>query len=318
MEVSSRAQPAGTHAEQASIDRRVTALVCTRNRADDVVKAVSSLLESKGVDLDLVVVDQSDGPETADALNDQTSSGQVRLFRSRTRGVGAALNEGLRLALSPIVIRTDDDCEVDPGWIAGMASLFDDQPEVVMVFCNVVAGPHDEQAGYVPEYPCERTRLLRSPIDTISGRGIGAGVGFRRDALLAIGGFDDQMGPGSAFQACEDWDAELRALLKGWHVLHTADQTVVHHGFRTFAEGRDHAGRDWFGIGACLGKLARTGRPSIWLLGAWELGANAVFPPLVDIARLRRPQGFQRIAAFCRGFAKGLTAPIDKETNCFA
>ena len=296
----------------------VSALICTRNRADEVVNAVTSLLGSKGVTLDLLVIDQSDGPETADALSDQTSKGLVRVVRSRTRGCGAALNEGLRLALSPIVIRTDDDCEVDPGWIAGMNSLFNGRPGVAMVFCNVVAGPHDERAGYVPAYACERTRLLRSPIDTMSGRGIGAGVGFRRDALLAIGGFDDKMGPGSRFQACEDWDAELRVLLKGWDVLHTADQTVVHHGFRTFAEGRDHTRRDWLGIGACLGKLARTGRPSIWLLSGWELGANAVFPLLVDMGRFRRPRGFQRIVSFCRGFAKGLTAPIDIETNRFA
>ena len=303
--------------EQASGERLVSALICTRNRPDAVVLAVTSLLESKGVELDLVVIDQSDGAETAQALAEQTSRGLVRVVRSRTRGVGAALNEGLSLARSPIVIRTDDDCEVDRGWIAGMAALFKDQPEVAIVFCNVVAGPHDEQAGYVPGYVRNRSRLLRSPIDTLSGRGMGAGVAFRRDALLAIGGFDAKMGPGSPFQSGDDWDVELRALLKGWQVLHTADLAVVHHGFRTFAEGRQHAWRDWFGIGACFGKLARTRRPSMWLLGAWELGANAILPPLIDIAHLRRPKGFQRIVGFCRGYAKGLTTPIDKETYCF-
>jgi GT2 family glycosyltransferase len=304
--------------EHPSTEPLVSALICTRNRADAVVHAVDSILESKGVELDLVVIDQSDGGDTALALTGQTSRGLVRVVRSQTRGVGAALNEGLSLARAPIVIRTDDDCEVDPGWIAGMAALFDNRPNVAMAFCNVVAAPHDDRAGYVPGYVRNRNRLLRSPIDTLSGLGMGAGVAFRRDALVAIGGFDAKMGPGSPFQSGDDWDVELRALLKGWQVLHTADLAVVHHGFRTFAEGRQHARRDWFGIGACYGKLARTRRPSMWLLGAWELGANAILPPLTDVAHLRRPRGFQRIAGFCQGYATGLTAPIDKQTYRFA
>ena len=306
-----------TRASISSIEPRVSVLLPTRNRADDVVRAVTSVLESKGVELDLVVIDQSDSTETAEALSEWTSTAQVRIVRSHHRGVGAALNDGLSQAAFPIVIRTDDDCEVDPGWVAGMAAVFDDRPEVAMVFCNVVAGPHDRQAGYVPEYLRHRTRLLRSPIDTIRGWGIGAGVGFRREAIQAIGGFDDKMGPGSPFQSGDDWDVELRALLNGWHVVHTADLQVIHHGFRTFTEGRDHARRDWFGIGACFGKLARTRHPSVWLLAAWELGTHAVLPPVVDIAHLRRPRGLMRIVAFCEGYTRGLTAPIDKDTYCF-
>jgi hypothetical protein len=125
------------------------------------------------------------------------------------------------------------------------------------------------------------------------------------------------MGPGGKFQSADDWDIELRVLLRGWQVVHTAELSVIHRGFRTFAQGRDHASRDWFGIGACLGKLTRTAHPTALMVAAWELSAHAVIPPLVDVVHLRKPSGLRRIVAFCRGFAHGLVAPVDFRTMRF-
>lgn len=295
----------------------VSALICTRDRPQAALQAVRSVLASEGVDLDLIVVDQSEGSETAQLLEGLTQRAKLRYIRSETRGVGAALNEGLRLARSPYVLRTDDDCLVPPDWVAGMAAIMEMHPHAALVFCRVLAEPHDRNRGYVPTYEPQLTRVLRSPLAACGGWGLGAGMGFRRDAVLAIGGVDAMMGPGGKFHSADDLDIELRVLLRGWHVVDTAELAVVHRGFRTFAEGRDHAIRDWLGIGACLGKLARARHPSVLVLAAWELWVHAILPPLIDGLHLRKPRGLQRIVSFGRGFAHGLTAPVDVQTLRF-
>jgi hypothetical protein len=273
-------------------------------------------MASEGVDLDLIVIDQSDGPETGQLLKALTER-SLHYVRSTTRGVGAGLDEALRLARSPYLLRTDDDCVVPTNWVADMAAILDEHPRAALVFCNVVADPYDRSAGYVPMYEQQQTRILRSPLATCRGRGLGAGVAYRREAVMAVGGFDILMGPGSKYPSGDDLDIELRVLLRGWNVVDTADVAVVHHGFRTFAEGRDHAVRDWIALGACLGKLTRTMHPSALVLAAWEFSANAVMPPLVDIFHFRKPRGLRRIVSFWRGFVNGLTAPVDVRTMRF-
>jgi GT2 family glycosyltransferase len=295
----------------------VTALICTRDRPHDAVQAVRSVMASEGVEIDLIVIDQSDGPETGRLLAQLPEKTGLRYVRSTTRGVGSGLNEGLRLARSPYVIRTDDDCLVPAGWLAGMAAILQESPDVALVFCNVIAEPYDRETGYVPTYEPRRTRTLRSPLATCRGRGLGAGMGLRRDAVLEIGGLDTLMGPGGILGSADDFDLELRILLRGWQVVDTADLAVVHRGFRTFDEGRSHTSRDWLGIGAVLGKLTRTGHPSAIVLAGWELSAHAAMQPLVDLIHLRRPRGIQRIISFGRGYAKGLVTSVDSRTMRF-
>jgi len=295
----------------------VSALVCTRDRPSDLCRVVVSLLASEGVALEVIVIDQSDGFESAEALRRVAVDQRLRYVRSKSRGLGAALDEGLRLAQSPYVVHTDDDCLVGPTWAAGMALLLRRHPKVALVFCNVDAAPHDATAGYVPAYSLRKERVLGSVFATCRGRGLGAGMAYRREAVLGIGGVDVMMGAGGRFPSCEDWDTELRVLLRGWEVLHTPDLSVLHFGFRTFAEGRRHAARDWMGIGAGLAKLLRAGHPSALALAAWELGVHAVLPPVLDLAHLRRPRGLQRIVSFCGGFTSGLLTPVDRRTMCF-
>ena len=66
-------------------------------------------------------------------------------------------------------------------------------------------------------------------------------MAVRRDVMLELGGFDELFGPGARFMSADDVDVAVRVLLRGWHVYTTGDRRVVHHGFRTLREGRDHA-----------------------------------------------------------------------------
>ncbi|HYQ44931.1 MAG TPA: glycosyltransferase family 2 protein [Polyangiaceae bacterium] len=293
---------------------RVSAIVCTRNRPEPVARVVRSLLLSPEEDLELLVVDQSDGPDTENALRSLLSDTRLRYYRSKARGKGAALNEGIRASRGEIIVCTDDDCEAPPGWVVGMARALQSQPSAVVAFCSVIPVPHDKSAGYVPAYELTKNRLLRSVGEICQGLGIGAGMALRRDFAMSMGGFDEAFGPGARFPSADEWDIAMRALLTGHHVFETADLAIVHDGFRTFQEGRAHARRDWIALGAVCAKPLRALHLRAAIVPLWLFSTRAVWPPVADVLNLRKPRGLMRIVAFLEGFGRGLCIAVDPAT----
>lgn len=292
---------------------RLAALVCTRNRPSDVARVVRSLLDGADA-MHLIVVDQSDDEVTAHLFSEPEFAGRVHYVRSTTRGKGAAMNEGIRLVTADIVVCTDDDCEAPPGWVSAMTDLVAANPRVAVAFCRVEAPPHDRTLGYIPAYLPDRVRLMKSALATCPHRGIGAGMALRRDVVLELGGMDESFGPGARFPSADDWDVQLRVTLKGWHALETDEIAITHHGFRTYAQGREHTRRDWLALGGAAAKPIRAGHPTGLVVGLYVVFADAIVPMTRDLLSFRKPSGMQRIVSFCRGFARGLRTPVDRRT----
>jgi glycosyltransferase involved in cell wall biosynthesis len=267
-------------------------------------------------DIQIFVIDQSDGSETEQALRGLTDP-RLTYLRTAARGKGAALNQGLRLAQDDVVVCTDDDCEAPPGWVAAMGRELRATPAATIVFCNVVAGPFDPSLGYVPVFVRSTDRVLTTLADAARGLGLGAGMALRRDAILALGGFDETFGPGARFGSGDDWDISLRALIAGGHIVEVSRLSIVHYGFRTFAEGRHHALRDWVAIGALCAKPIRAGHFRAVVLGIRLFSFHALWPPLQDVMHLRRPSGAARIVGFVKGFMGGLATPVEPTTLRF-
>jgi glycosyltransferase involved in cell wall biosynthesis len=295
----------------------VTCVICTRNRAEPLARVVNSLLAGESGPLELLIIDQSDGDDAERALAPFASDERLRYHRSSQRGKGKALNEAVRLARGSIMVCTDDDCDAPPGWISGMARTLESRPQAVISFCQVLPVPHDRSAGYVPAYHLSQSRTLRSISAICGGLGIGAGIAFRRDFVLSIGGFDEAFGPGGRFPSADEWDIAMRALLSGRHVFETAELSIVHDGFRTFEEGRSHARRDWLALGAVCAKPLRAGHWEAAVVPVWLFSSKAVWPPLADLLALRKPRGIGRILAFVQGFAQGLGTRVEPKTLRF-
>lgn len=295
----------------------VTGVVCTRDRPESLARVVSTLLASETEPCELLVIDQSDDAcyERARALLPRDP--RLRHVRSPQRGKGKALNEALALARGAILVCTDDDCRAPPNWLSSMARALESEATAMVAFCQVLAGPHDVNAGYVPAYTLERSRLLRSVADICGGLGLGAGMALRRDFVRSMGGFDEAFGPGGRFPSADDWDLAMRSLLRGGHVFETAELSIIHDGFRTFEQGGAHARRDWLALGAVCSKPLRAGHWQAYVVPLWLFSTKAVWPPLADALALRTPRGAGRILAFATGFAAGLRSRVDLETLRF-
>jgi glycosyltransferase involved in cell wall biosynthesis len=295
----------------------VTVLVCTRDRPESLRRTVQSILADTATDFELIVMDQSDGSESQQALRELSVDPRLRYHRTQARGKGASLNEGLRAARNAIVACTDDDCAVSPGWASGMAMAMERYPHVAVVFCNVLSEPYDRSLGYVPAYERKTERVLSSVRDVKNGLGLGAGMAVRREAVLSFGGFDETFGPGGRFRSGDDWDLAIRALLRGWHVYDTVTLSVLHYGFRTLADGKEHARRDWVAIGALCAKPLRAGYWSVLPFAVRMFVGDAIWPPMRDVFRLVRPRGLSRVLGFLQGFSEGFRTPVDVATLSF-
>jgi glycosyltransferase involved in cell wall biosynthesis len=289
----------------------VTVVICTKDRGPAVLCAARSVLSSTHPSFTLLVIDQSGDDSSERALEPLRADQRLVYLRSGESGLSRARNAALRQAKTGIVVFTDDDCEVPGQWLATMQEVLESHPHALLAFCNVVAGPHDSSLGYVPAYQCSGTLMHTS--HGRQTRGMGAGLAVRRVDTMELGGFDEELGVGARFPSAEDRDLVVRTLLADRGVCTTDRTFVTHLGFRTWAEGRELAQRDFMGIGAAHAKPLRAGRWLFLPVAVFELLQASVLAPLSLALRLKRPHGFGRGIHYLRGFAGGLRTPLDRQ-----
>ncbi len=291
----------------------ISAVICTRNRGNRVCAAVASILANDHPAFELIVIDQSTDTVTATALQQFRHDRRLRYIATRTKGLGRARNIGLQLAHAPLVAFTDDDCRVPTDWLRIIEDELRREPEAAVLFCNVLEGPHDANAGFIPGYQRHQRVVVKTFAGKCRARGIGAGMAVRRETVLQMGGFDEALGAGGRFPSAEDADIAVRAIAYGRSVVETPATYVIHDGFRTWREARELAARDWEGLGAAYIKPLRAGHWRASIVFLYELLVPSLLEPLLPLLRLQRPRGLGRLIAFMRGSLRGLAHPIDRE-----
>jgi GT2 family glycosyltransferase len=288
----------------------ITAVICTKDRGEEILRAAESVLASTHPNFHLLIIDQSRDEVSERALEKLRGDARLTYVRSQSVGLSRSRNEALRRAETELVAFTDDDCSVPPDWLATMQQVLEEYPRGALVFCNVDAGPHDGSLGFVPQYRCTGTAEYSTY--TRETRGMGAGLAVRRERVLDVGGFDEELGAGARFSSCEDRDLVMRVMLAGHTVLTTNRTFVVHYGFRTWKQGQALTRRDYVGIGAAYAKPVRIGHWSFLPRAGEELFTDFVLSPMSDVLRFRRPRGLSRPLYYLRGFVGGLITPLDR------
>lgn len=149
-----------------------TVVVATRDRPSDLAACLAALDAQEGAAFDVVVVD--DGSATPAVA----PPGRVpmRVLRTPGLGPGRARNEGLAAARGDVVLFTDDDVVVDPGWVAQALAFLETRPDHAGVEGVVRSPPWD------PLY--ESSVAASQP-----GHHWTCNIAYRRSVLLDVGGF---------------------------------------------------------------------------------------------------------------------------------
>jgi glycosyltransferase involved in cell wall biosynthesis len=252
---------AGDPKMASSID--VTIVVCTRDRAELLRSALSAIRANSPDDVDVVVVDSA---SPTSATRGVARDSDVRYVRTDIKGLSIARNIGLRATDRPIVVYTDDDCEVTPGWLDALVAAFAD--EVGAVTGRLL--DHSADAGSPPL--ARRVSRTRDGLDA----GHGALMAYRRELLDRLGGFDEVLGAGRRAAGAEDLDMFCRVLKSGSQVA-IEPRSVVRH---IFTRDDEEFMTLNAGYGRGLGAMSNK-----WLRFSFGLGVQLTFVMLLRAAR---------------------------------
>jgi len=198
---------------------RVSVVVCAYNAADTLEDNLRSLEQLTYPDYEIILVN--------DGSKDQTSAighrfAKVRVIDTPNAGLSAARNVGLAEATGEIVAYTDADTRVDRDWLTFLVQPFMTSDVVGSGGPNVVPPDDPPIAQCIARAPGGPTHVLLD--DRIAEHVPGCNMAFRRDALLAIGGFNPIY-----LRAGDDVDVCWRLQARGWKIGFASAALVWHH-----------------------------------------------------------------------------------------
>lgn len=201
-------QVTGSESPHASI------VVVTRDRCDELRRALRSCLIQKG-DPEIIVIDDASADESSEMVRKEFPS--IHLFTADTpRGYIVQRNIAAGLAKGAFLFYLDDDAEFSsPDVVDQTLEDFRNQPEVA-----AVAIPYTEPPSY--------ERIFQSAPDAglcwVCPQFVGTACAVRRSIFLDLGGFDE-----SLVHQGEERDFCIRLLDLGFHVRIGSSEVIVHH-----------------------------------------------------------------------------------------
>jgi GT2 family glycosyltransferase len=202
------------------IDDRVTIVVLTCNRRDEVLRTLARVVDAYPV-VPIVVVDNGSADGTAPAI--AAHHPEVTLVRLASNVGAAGRNTGLATSTTPYVAFCDDDTWWRPGAIERAVDVLDAYPRLAAVTARVVVGESER------EDPTNH-RMAASPLPNVLGVPGTALIGLlagacvvRRDAFIEAGGYHPRF-----FLGREEALLAIDLAARGWHMAYVPGATVCH------------------------------------------------------------------------------------------
>ena len=243
----------------------VSVVIPAHNAAMHIREAVESALAQSLPPLEIIIVDDGSTDDTRAVLDPFVVSGKVRYFAQENQGPAAARNAGIRQSRGALVAFLDADDLWCADKLMRQLPRFEN-PAIALVYADMsfFGDAHGPKASFFSVaapfrghifMPLVRTNFIPT-----------SSVVVRKDAALAIGGFDESR----ELIAVEDYDLWLRIAVR-----HDADFVPD-----VLARYRVHAGQ-----------ISQSGNPYRGLIAVYR---KLLHDPSASFAR---PRIFARLAA---------------------
>ena len=217
----------------------ISIIICTYNRSQSLRKVLGDLKNLRvpeDTSHEIIVVDNNSRDDTRAIVEaaSQERPGSFKYFFEPRQGKSFALNTGVRSARGEIVAFTDDDVELDSGWLVEIKRAFDLQDcmgiggKILPVWNSEVPwwyeehGPYRLMAAIVKLDLGEETCELRIPA-------WGANMAVRRSAFDKYGQFREDLGPNpDSLIRGEDTEFWSRLMRGGEKLIYAPDALVYH------------------------------------------------------------------------------------------
>ena len=259
---------------------------------------------------ELVVVDSAS--TRADEVHATASEFADRVVRLERPGVDRARNAGWRAATHDVLLFTDDDVVVEPGWADALARTVVAHPDAGFVTGRIDKPPEGPSSG-------RDVAIKRDPEPQVFVRtsvvnlGHGASMASRREVLEKIGGFDEALGAGGRFRSAPEVDLFDRVLRAGWLGRYEPASLAYHEQWREMDEIKALDYGYGIGQGARLSKLLRSDRRRLLhatRVALWDWGLHMAWQEYRRGARQLAKASLLRVAGTMLGFLRGLVTPV--------
>lgn len=210
----------------------VSVIVLTLNGADVIRGCLSTLLESDYPNYEVLAVNNGSSDGVEKIVEAEYPS--VRLINlPRNLGYAGGINEGLKAALGEIMLPLNDDTEIDPGMIAGMAGPFVADPKVGIVGCKIFYPDREtlQHAGaeilangctrHIGYGEVDRGQFdEQREVDYVTG----CSIAVRRQLFEELGLYDDRYFP----TYYEETEFAVRARRAGWKIIYAPKAFLYH------------------------------------------------------------------------------------------
>lgn len=262
---------------------KVTLVLATVGRTDDVGRLVQSLATQTLRAFELNIVDQNADERLQPFIAQARRAGiDVTHLRMNMPSLSLARNLGIAQASGDVIAFPDDDCWYEPQVIENVLAAFAVHPTWSGVVAEWV-----EQAQAHRGQPVEQLLSHSKWRRYRDGDASSISLFIKADLLRQLGGFDARLGVGQWFGAGEETDLILTALAAG-ALIGRCPEARIHHAFDT--RGQRQSASAWRaamrrarGTGALyvkhrisLGVIARgLVAPPLKVLWPWQ-GATAL------------------------------------------
>ncbi|MDA0655560.1 MAG: glycosyltransferase family A protein [Proteobacteria bacterium] len=178
----------------------ITVIIPTLDRPEKLARAITSVLDQKYPNLDIIVVDDG-STENIAAVVSRFSDQGVRLLRhDSSKGACAARNTGWRATDSMFIAFLDSDDVWLPDKLNRQMAIFDAAgPNLGMVYTSFSIIGDD-----IPILECDPDENDFARLAVSNMIGTLSTVVVRRNLLEEVGGLDEKL------QSCQDWDLWMR------------------------------------------------------------------------------------------------------------
>jgi O-antigen biosynthesis protein len=198
---------------------RVSVVVCAYNADETVDECLTSLEQLTYPDYEIILVNDGSKDRTGEIGH---AHSRVHVIDIPNGGLSAARNVGLAEATGDIVAYTDADTRVDRDWLTFLVQPFLNSDVVGSGGPNVVPSEDPPVAQCIARAPGSPTHVLLD--DRVAEHVPGCNMAFRREALLAIDGFNPLY-----LRAGDDVDVCWRLQARGWRIGFAGAALVWHH-----------------------------------------------------------------------------------------
>lgn len=212
---------------------RVSILIVNWNGVRHLPECLDSLAAQLFRAFEVVLVDNGSTDGSAAFVRERYP--WVRLVElPENTGFAGGNNAGLPHCRGEYIVTLNNDTVVDPGWLAELSRVADENPRAGMIGCRICRFDDPERLDSLGVRICRdgnsrgahrgaRFADLKAPVVLPILLPSACAALYRRAMLDEIGFFDDEF-----FAYCEDTDLGLRGRLAGWDALLASNAVVLH------------------------------------------------------------------------------------------